>query len=102
MNDFPSDKVKELLNTKYGYNIYKIIAFCAEKIDIYMAFIYLKTDDELKLLSDSEKDKIKSIYIDYLKEKGYIPDKIKKNIFYFDTDENVQKHYGGNYFYATR
>ncbi len=97
---FTAKKLKELLNTKYGYNIFKIIDCLSEKI--YMAYIYFKTDEERMALTDSEKEKIKSIVIEYLETTGEIPNEIERTIFYFDSDENVQKNFGGSYFYATR
>ena len=45
---------------------------------------------------------IKSIIFDYFKNNGYFPDEVQDIILYFDSDENVQKKYKGNYFYATR
>ncbi len=82
------------------YVIYKIIDFHRDYEKNYMAFIYVKTDQKLKSLTDSEREKIKSIYKEFLKE--ILPYKIENYYFYFDSDENVQKNYKGNYFYATR
>ena len=97
---FYSEKLKNLLNTKYGYNIFKIIDSIFRKM--YMAFIYVKTEAELRLLTDNDREKIKSIIIDYYVDTQESSNEIKQFIFYFDSDENVQKNYRGNYFYATR
>ena len=37
-------------------------------------------------------EKIKAIYIKYLEEIVKIPNEITETIFYFDSDENVQKN----------
>lgn len=97
---FSSEKLKDLLNTEYGYNIFKIIDSIFRKM--YMAFIYVKTEAELRLLTDNDREKIKSIIIDYYVDTQESSNEIKQFIFYFDSDENVQKNYRGNYFYATR
>jgi hypothetical protein len=50
----------------------------------------------------AKREEIQAIYIDYLKEHGYMPNEIEIVRFHFDSDENVQKNYDGSYFYATR
>ncbi len=102
MDQFASQKVKDLLNNVHGLQIYKIHGAYMEFDKSYMTFIYFKTDAELRALSEETKNKIKTVYFDYFKERGYMPNEIETITFYFDSDENVQKNYAGNYFYATR
>lgn len=102
MDSSSSEKIKSILIQEYDYKIYKTIGsyFLFDKS--YMIFIYWKTDKELNLITDTVKQKIKKIIIDYFSENNYYPKEVEDVIVYFDSDENVQKNYAGNYFYATR
>jgi hypothetical protein len=102
MDPFVSKKVKHLLITIHGINIYDIIGAYMGFNKSYDAYIYFQTDAELHAMTVDKKEEIQAIYIDYLKKHGYMPNEIERVRFYFDSDENVQKNYGGNYFYATR
>ena len=97
-----SEKVRDVLNQNYSLNIYKIIGSFVEFDKTYVAFVYWKTDIELNMITDDIKKKIKHIFLNYLKNNGYFPNEVQDVILYFDSDENVQKNYKGNYFYATR
>jgi len=96
------DKIKELLEQEYGFKIFDIIASYFDFDKSYMAFIYWKTNKELELITEEVKQGIKNLIIDYLKKRGFYPDEVEELILYFDSDENVQEKYDGNYFYATR
>ena len=102
MDKFLSLKIQEYLNNACKFNVYKIIGSYMDSHKLYMAFIYFKTEKELKAFSEEELSQIKESIVGFLKNKNYIPDEITETIFYFDSDENVQKNYKGNYFYATR
>lgn len=102
MDPFVSKKVKELLIEVHGINIFEIIGAYMGFNKSYDAYIYFRTDAELHAMTAAKKEKIESIYIDYLKKHGYMPSEIEKVRFYFGSDENVQKNYDGSYFYATR
>ena len=102
MDPFVSKKIKELLIAVHGISIYDIIGAYMGFNKSYDAYIYFKTDAELHAMTAAKKKEIQAIYIDYLKKHGYMPDEIETVRFYFDSDENVQKNYEGNYFYATR
>ena len=102
MDRFFSKKIKQILNEEYNFNIYKIIDMYMDFDKSYDAYLYLKTDEELRLLTENQRKEIETIYLNCLKKYGYMPNEIIETIFYFDSDENVQKNYDGNYFYATR
>ena len=102
MSRFISKKVKELLITVHGINIYNIFDAYMGFNKSYDAYIYFQTDAELHAMTTAKKEEIKAIYIDYLKKHGHMPDEIETVRFYFDSDENVQKNYDGSYFFATR
>ena len=95
------DKLTNILNQNYDFKVFKIIDAYMEFDKSYMAFIYSKTENELSLISDDAKKQIKEIFINYLKDKGYFPSLVQDVDLYFDSDENVQNNYRGNYFYAT-
>lgn len=94
-------KAKSLL-VNNGYPVFKILDSYDRQSMLYMAFIYFKSDEELKNLSLKTKNAIKELYNGLLLKEKCIPEEISKTIFYFDSDENVQKHYQGNYFYSTK
>ena len=102
MDPFVSRKVKELLCTEYDICVYKIIGMFYDFAKAYDAYIYFKTNKELVALTEEKKDEMKSIYVSFLKQHNYMPDEIEEICFYFDSDENVQANYKGNYFYATK
>ena len=100
MDSSSSEKIKSILI--HDYKIYKTIGSYFQFDKSYMIFIYWKTDKELDLITDTVKQKIKKIIIDYFSKNNYYPKEVEDVIIYFDSDENVQKNYAGNYFYATR
>ena len=100
--DKTADKMMNILNQNYDFKIFKILDFYFDFDNSYMAFIYWKTEKELSLITDDAKKQIKEIFINYLKDNGYFPSLVKDVDFHFDSDENVQKNFRGNYFYATR
>ena len=102
MDSSSSEKIKSILIQEYDYKIYKAIGSYFQFDKSYMIFIYWKTDKELDLITDTVKQKIKKIIIDYFSKNNYYPKEVEDVIIYFDSDENVQKNYAGNYFYATR
>lgn len=102
MRPFISEKIRDVLNQDHSLNVYKIIGSLVEFDKTYVAFVYWKTDRELNMITDDIKRKIKHIFLNYLKNNGYFPNEVQDVILYFDSDENVQKNYKGNYFYATR
>ena len=102
MDSSSSEKIKSILIQEYDYKIYKTIGSYFQFDKSYMIFIYWKTDKELDLITDTVKQKIKKIIIDYFSKNNYYPKEVEDVIIYFDSDENVQKNYAGNYFYATR
>lgn len=102
MDLFIAKKVKEVLITVHGINIYEIFDAHMGFNKSYDVYIYFKTDAELHAMTAAKKEEIQAIYIDYLKQHGYMPSEIETVRFYFDSDENVQKNYAGSYFYATR
>ena len=97
-----SDKIKNILNQDFNFNIVKIIGSYADFDKSYMAFLYWETNEELYLITEVIKEKIKNLFIDYFKKEGLFPKEVQDIILYFDSNENVQKNYDGNYFYATR
>lgn len=101
MDSSCSEKIKSILIQEYSYNIYKTIGSYFSFDKSYMIFIYWKTHKELDLITDSDRKKIKKIVIDYFLENNCYPNEVEDVIIYFDSDENVQKNYNGNYFYAT-
>lgn len=104
------EQIKNLLNQRYGYNVstylgsYSDTNVFGEPLKSYMGWVFFQTDKELLSLSEEKKDHIKKLCIQILKEKNYIPHRIKESriILYFDSDENVQNNFGGSYFYATK
>lgn len=102
MDPFVSKKVQDLLCKKYDICVYKIYGMFYDFCKTYHAYIFFKTNDELSALTDEKKEEIKSIYVGYLQENGYMPGEVEQIRFRFDSDENVQAYYGGNYFHATR
>lgn len=102
MDSFSSEKIKNILIQEHKYKIYKTIGSYFQFDKSYMIFIYWKTDKELNLITDTVKQEIKNIIIDYFSKNNYYHNEVEDVIVYFDSDENVQKKYGGNYFYATR
>ena len=102
MDSSSSEKIKSILIQEYNYKIYKAIGSYFSFDKSYMIFIYWKTDKELDLITDPVRKEIKKIIIDYFLENNYYPNEVEDVIIYFDSDENVQKKYNGNYFYATR
>ncbi len=100
-------QIKQELENRCGHNLFRIDETYLDA-DVYgkplktcVARLFFKTDSQLRSL---QLDKIKQIYIEILKEKKLIPERIDESnvVVYFDTDENVQKNYNGNYFYAMR
>jgi 5-formyltetrahydrofolate cyclo-ligase len=102
MDSSSSEKIKSILIQEYNYKIYKTIGSYFQFDKSYMIFIYWKTDKELELITDTVKQEIRKIILDYFSKCTYYPNKIENVTIYFDSDENVQKNYDGNYFYATR
>ena len=102
MDPFVSSKVKELLCAEYGICIYKNYGVFYDFVKAYYAYIYFKTNEELSTLTEEKIGKIKTVYVDFFKQQGYMPSEIEIIRFHFDSDENVQANYGGNYFHATR
>ena len=102
MDPFISKKVKELLCIEYGICVYEIYGVYYDFVKTYVAYIYFKNNEELAALTAEKGDEIKSIYTSYLQQNGYMPGEIEVLHFHFDSDENVQANYGGNYFHATR
>ncbi len=101
MDRFISDKVKNVLNEDYHFNIFKIIGSYMSFNKSYMAFIYWKTNEELEMITEDDKERIKNLFFDCFQGNSYFSNEILDVILYFDSDENVQKNYNGNYFYAT-
>ena len=105
-----SDQIVETLNKRYGYDIYRTDAayldtnIYGKKLKSYTVWIFFKTDKELQSFTELQQEIFKQHFIELLKEKGYIPNRIDetKIVFYFGTDESVQRNYSGNYFYAMR
>ena len=92
---------KNILNEE-GASVYKIIDLYAQFNKSLLIYIYFLTDLELNRFSDEQRNHAEKIYIDLLKNNNIIPTFIEQTEFHWDSDENVQKNYGGNYFYATR
>lgn len=100
-------QIKQDLEKRCGHSIFKIdeaylyANVYGEPLKHCVTCIFFKTNSELHSL---QLDEIKQIYIEILKEKKLIPERIdESNVeVFFDTDENVQKNYNGNYFYAMR
>ena len=101
MDSSSSKKIENLLNQNYNYNVFKTIGSYMEFDKTYMIFIYWKTNKELEMITESIKLKIREIIIEYFSKNNYYPNEVKDIIIYFDSDENVQEKYDGNYFYAT-
>lgn len=96
------DEIESILIQEHNYKIYKTIGSYFEFNNSYMIFIYWKTDKELDLITDIDKQEIRKIILDYFAKCTYYPNKIEDVTIYFDSDENVQLNYAGSYFYATR
>ena len=102
MDRFVSTKIKDILNIEHKYEIFKIVGAYMSFDKTYMAHIFFKTNNELSGITEEDRKKIKWYFNDYFEKNGYIHDEVEEIILYFDSDENVQKNYRGNYFYATR
>lgn len=102
MDRLVSDIIKNILNQEYHFRVFKIIGSYMKFDKSYMAFIYWETNKELNMITEDDKESIKNLFFDYFKKNGYFPSEVQDVILYFDSDENVQKKYKGNYFYATR
>ncbi len=100
-NEQISIKAKNLLN-RNGYHVFKIIDSYDRQTNLYMAFIFFKTNDDLNVLSENDKNLIGKIYDEILKNEVNIFNEAVKTIYYFNSDENVQKNFQGNYFYAIK
>lgn len=86
-----------------GVCLHEIIGYYTDKLKHYMIFVFFKTEKELKSFSKEQLESFKSIYINILEEKEIIPNYVTRIVgFYFDSDENVQKNFHGNYWLATK
>lgn len=94
-----SEKIKLTLVQDYNFRVFRIIESYIEFNKTYMVFVFFEKTDELQLITEELKTRVKSICIDCLRNEGCFPTEV---IVYFDSDENVKKKYNGNYFYATR
>ena len=82
---------------KNNCNIYRIhcVAQFGMSVDIY---IFYKTDKELNIYKESNiLDLTKEAFMNILTEIGYVEEFNDKVRFSFDSDENVQRKYLGNY-----
>ena len=82
---------------KNNCNIYRIhcVAQFGMSVDIY---IFYKTDKELNIYKESNIiDLTKEAVMNILTEIGYVEEFNDKVRFSFDSDENVQRKYLGNY-----
>jgi len=96
-----SQQLENHLIKECNLKIYKTIGSYFDFDKSYMIFIYWETNKELQQITDDIKKNIKEMIINYFINNGYFPNEIKDVIVYFDSDENVQINYNGNYFYAT-
>ncbi len=83
-------------------SIYKIITYYINDLKTCMVFVFFDNEKTLNSFSKQKLKELENIFVDLLQKEALMPD-IIDNIsgFYFDSDENVQKKYNGNYFYAT-
>ena len=95
------EEIESILIKEHNYKIYTTIGSYLECKNSYTIFIYWETDKELELITDTVKQEIRKIILDYFSKCTYYPNKIEDVTIYFDSDENVQKNYSGNYYYAT-
>ena len=85
----------------YGIPIVKVVAYYTRKLKACMVFIFFKDEKTLQQFSAQQLDFFKQTYFDFLREKNLMPQYIEViDGFYFDSDENVQKNFHGNYFIA--
>lgn len=89
-----------LLNS--NISIYKIITYYVGDLKTCMVFVFFDSEKTLNSFSEQKLKELENIFINLLQKEALMP-AIIDNIsgFYFDSDENVQKKYNGNYFYAT-
>ena len=71
--DTIKSEMKQLLNRTYHYCIHHISGVPS------VTCFYFQTNKDLQDLSQEQKNKIKSVYIDYLKRKHYIPRLFKES-----------------------
>lgn len=91
---------KALLDKKIS--VFEIIGYYTPERFEYMIFVFLKTDAEIKKISEDQIKEFRLLYISFLKEEQVYPRHIKWiSGFYFNSDENVQTNYQGNYWLAT-
>ncbi len=93
MNQFFNDNL---------YPIFKIMHISIYGIKLYIYIFYKKNFDLQNAVQNGYDIIIKEKYLSTLKELGYFNDYNHEVFFEFDSDENVQKHYEGSYFYRLR
>ena len=96
--------VTELMsnNDLFAKNIFKTnyISHYGQSLDVYLFF---KTNFELNRNTlNGNVEKMKSLIISMLKDRGYFNLFASEIRFDFDSDENIQKKFKGNYFFKYR
>ena len=67
-----------------------------------MVFVFFIDEATLKSFSQEQLKEMEIMFIELLKREKLMPQVIDKIAgFYFDSDENVQKNFHGDYFLAT-
>lgn len=69
-------------------------------IDVYLFFDTDKNTNKYE--ADGTTELVKQKYLDYLNQLDYPKNYLNEVRFTVDSDENVQKNYGGSYFYRLR
>ncbi len=64
-------------------------------------YIFVKTNEELEKIED-KKYQLENKYKEFLEKNNYPFNKFPNVVFEFDSDENVENNYEGNYFYRLR
>lgn len=87
---------------KLNICIYEIIIYYIDTLKTGMIFVFFIDEETLKSFSKEQLKEIEIIFIELLKREKLMPQVIDKIAgFYFDSDENVQKNFHGDYFLAT-
>lgn len=98
-------KIKENLFSEYSpfkNEIYKLfyLSQFGESLEIYV--FYTSNKILLHNLQNGTTENIKTFILKELNESGYFKEFGNNVLFVFDSDENVKRKYGGNYFLRLR
>ena len=84
------------------FRVEYVVPFVQDDFSLYTWFFFKTDQDVVNYEKDGTSERLSQQFLVTLEGMGYPAPNIKQVSFIFDSDENVQKNYEGNYFYRLR